>query len=149
MCVFSHKRAPVCDTKQVACIMTWTYQRDVKEGITEQILEYLDHAAEMISLAGVVVIIGGFLLAAGRYAAQYRQLGPAQDFAQFKIQLGQALMLGLEMLVVADVIETITTTPTFKSLALLACLVAIRTIVSWTLSLEVKGRWPWQAAGDG
>ena len=112
-------------------------------------MEYLDHAAEMISLAGAAVIIGGFLLAAGRYAAQFRQLGPTQDFAQFKIQLGQALMLGLEMLVVADVIETITTKPTFQSLALLAFLVAMRTIVSWTLFLEVEGRWPWQAVKVG
>jgi len=103
----------------------------------------------MISLAGVAVIIGGFLLATGRYLSEYRQLGPAVVFSQFKIRLGQALMLGLEILVVADVIETITTTPTFKSLALLACLVAIRTIVSWTLFLQVEGRWPWQAAGDG
>jgi len=118
-----------------------------KEVITEQILEYLNQAAEMISLAGVVVIVGGFLLATGRYVAQFRQLGPEQDFAQFKIQLGQALILGLEILVVADVIETIITKPTFKSMALLACLVAIRTIVSWTLSLQVEGRWPWQAAG--
>ncbi len=121
----------------------------VKEGITEQILEYLEHAAVMINLVGVVVIVGGFLLAAGRYAAQFRQLGPERDFAQFKIQLGQALMLGLEILVVADVIETITTEPTFTSLVLLACLVAIRTLVSWTLCLEVEGRWPWQAAEEG
>ncbi len=63
----------------------------------EQTLEYLDHAGSVISLAGVVVILGGFLLAAGRYASQFFQLGPARDFAQFKIQLGQATMLGLEI----------------------------------------------------
>ena len=120
-----------------------------KEAITEQILEYLEHAAVMINLVGVVVIVGGFLLAAGRYMAQFRQLGPERDFAQFKIQLGQALMLGLSIMIVADVIETITTKPTFTSLAVLACLVVVRTIISWTLFLEVEGRWPWQAAGDG
>jgi len=103
----------------------------------------------MISLVGVVVIVGGFLLAAGRYAARFRKLGAARDFVHFKTQLGQALMLGLEILVVADVIETITTKPTFTSLVLLACLVAIRTIFSWTLCLEVEGRWPWQAAEEG
>jgi len=58
-------------------------------------------------------------------------------------------MLGLEILVIADVIETITAKPTFASQVLLACLVVIRTIISWTLFLEVEGRWPWQAAGDG
>jgi uncharacterized membrane protein len=103
----------------------------------------------MISLAGVAVIVGGFLLAAGRYMHQFRKLGAARDFVQFKIMMGQALMLGLEILVVADVIETITTETTFTSLVLLACLVAIRTLTSWTLCLEVEGRWPWQEAGEG
>ena len=55
-------------------------------------------------------------------------------------------MLGLEILVVADVIETITVRPTFESLAALGILVILRTILSWTLSLEVEGRWPWQPA---
>ena len=112
-------------------------------------MEYLDQAAEMISLAGVAVIVGGFFLATGRYIAGFRAKGPAEVFAQFKVQLGQALILGLEILVVADVIETITTKPTFQSLALLAFLVAMRTIVSWTLFLEVEGRWPWQAVKVG
>ena len=103
----------------------------------------------MISLAGVAVIVGGFFLAAGRYIAGFRAKGPAEVFAQFKVQLGQALILGLEILVVADVIETITTKPTVQSLALLAFLVAMRTIVSWTLFLEVEGRWPWQAVKVG
>jgi uncharacterized membrane protein len=102
----------------------------------------------MISLVGVAVIVGGFLLAAGRYATRYRQLGPEQDFVQFKIQLGQALMLGLSIMIVADVIETITTKPTFTSLSVLACLVVVRTIISWTLFLEVEGNWPWQVAGE-
>ena len=115
----------------------------------EQVLQYLDQAAHTISLSSVVVIVGGFLLAAGRYIAEYREPEPAQAFQHFKIGLGQALMLGLEILVVADVIETITTKPTFRSLAALAFLVAIRTVFSWTLFLEGEGRWPWQAVkGD-
>ena len=111
----------------------------------EQILQYLDQAAETISLAGVVVIIGGFFLAAGRYTADYRALELTEAYKRGKIRLGHALMLGLEILVIADVIETITTKPTFGSLAILASLVVIRTITSWTLCLEVEGRWPWQA----
>lgn len=57
----------------------------------------------------------------------------------------EALLLGLEIMVLADVIETITVTPTFESLALLAAIVMVRTAVSWTLTLETEGRWPWQA----
>ncbi len=115
----------------------------------DQILHHLNHAGHAISLSAVAVIVGGFLLAAGRYIAEYREPEPLQAFQHFKIGLGQALMLALEILVVADVIETITTKPTFTSLAILAFLIAVRTVFSWTLFLEVEGRWPWQAVkGD-
>ena len=112
--------------------------------MAEQILDLLGRAGDAISLAGVLVIAAGFALAAGRYAAGYRRLGPGKSFVQFKIGLGRAMMLGLEILVVADVVETITVEPTFASLVSLGILVILRTIVSWTLALEVEGRWPWQ-----
>lgn len=117
-------------------------------GVTmaEQILSFLDQAGGAISLVGVLVIAGGFFLAAGRYVAGYRRLGSQKSFRHFKVGLGRALLLGLEILVVADVIETITIKPTFGSLATLGFLVILRTIVSWTLTLEVEGRWPWQPA---
>jgi uncharacterized membrane protein len=110
----------------------------------EQILRYLDQAGMAISLFAVVVIIAGFALASGRYALRFRVAAPAQNFSGFKIELGHALLLGLEILVLADVIETITVTPTFSSLGVLAFLVIVRTAVSWTLTLEIEGRWPWQ-----
>ena len=115
----------------------------------EEILHYLDKAGQTISLSAVVVIVGGFLLAASRYIAEYREPEATQAFQHFKIRLGQALMLGLEILVVADVIETITTKSTFTSLAILAFLVVVRTVFSWTLFLEVEGRWPWQTVKGG
>lgn len=111
----------------------------------EQILRFLEHAGMVISVSAVAVIIGGFALAAVRYALHFRGLSRSQNFGRFKVELGHALMLGLEILILADVIETITVTPTFQSLAFLASIVVIRTAVSWTLTLEIEGRWPWQA----
>ena len=112
--------------------------------MTEHVLEFMDHAGGAINLVGVAVIVVGFVLAAIRYAAGYRRLGPEDSFSRFKVGLGRALLLGLEILVVADVIETITVKPSFTSLGLLAFLVVLRTVVSWTLTLEVEGCWPWQ-----
>jgi uncharacterized membrane protein len=114
----------------------------------EQILTYLDQASHGITLFAVLVIVGGFLLAAGRFMADYRKLGPEPIFRRFKIEMGRSLLLGLELVVVADVIETITVTPTFASLSLLGALIIIRTAVSWTLTLEVEDRWPWQPAAQ-
>ncbi len=114
--------------------------------LTEQILEYLEKAGIAISLFAVAVIIVGFALAAWRYARRFRETERKQNFGRFKIELGGALMLGLEILVLADVIETITVSPTFLSLAFLAGIIVVRTAVSWSLMLEIEGRWPWQAA---
>lgn len=110
----------------------------------EQILKFLEQAAGFISLFAVAVIVIGFMLAAGRYTIRIRKFTPEKDFSQFKIDLGKALMLGLDILVLSDVIETITVPPTYHSLGGLALLVILRTFVSWTLSLEVEGHWPWQ-----
>ena len=116
--------------------------------MAEQILSYLELAGAAVSLFAVVVIVGGFALATGRYARRWRAVTLDRNFKQFKIDMGHALTLGLEILVLADVIETITVRPTFRSLAVLAFLVVLRTVVSWTLALEIEGRWPWQATAE-
>ena len=114
----------------------------------DQILELLEHAGGVINLFAVGVIVAGFARSLGRYAMQYKKLGPEADFVQFKIGLGRALTLGLEILIVADVIETITVEPSFQSLGVLAFLVVSRTVVSWTLALEIEGHWPWQTPAE-
>ena len=114
--------------------------------MADQILAFLECAGHVISLVGVLVIVIGFLLSAARYPGQVRADGPEEGFGRFKVGLGRALMLGLEILVLADVIETITVKPSLSSLLPLGILVVLRTFVSWTLALEVDGRWPWQPA---
>jgi uncharacterized membrane protein len=116
--------------------------------MAEQILKYLEQAGEVISLFAVAVIVVGFALAAARYTFRFRKVNLEQNFKQFKIQLGHALTLGLELLVLADVIETITVESTFQSLGILAFLVVVRTAVSWTLTLEIEGHWPWQTSEE-
>ncbi len=116
--------------------------------MAEQILKYLEQASGVISLFAVAVIVAGFALAAARYAFRFREGNLEQNFKQFKIQLGHALTLGLELLVLSDVIETITVKSTFQSLGVLAFLVVVRTAVSWTLTLEIEGHWPWQTPAE-
>jgi len=55
-----------------------------------------------------------------------------------------AILLGLEALVAADIIRTVAVTPTFAGVGVLAIIVLIRTFLSFTLELEIDGRWPWQ-----
>jgi uncharacterized membrane protein len=112
--------------------------------IVIEILEYLEKAGVVISLFAVALIVAGFVRAAWRYARRIVDTAREDNFNAFKVELGGSLLLGLEILVLADVIETITVTPTFESLAYLAAIVVVRTAVSWTLTLETEGRWPWQ-----
>ena len=58
--------------------------------------------------------------------------------------LGRSILLGLELLVAADIIRTVAVTPTFTSVGVLAVIVVIRTFLSFSLELEITGRWPWQ-----
>jgi len=117
--------------------------------MTETILGLLEQSGLAINLFAVTVIVFGFILAALRYWRRFNPESLQTGFQKFKIELGRALLLGLEILVLADVIETITVEPTFQSLGFLGFLVVARTVVSWTLSLEIEGRWPWQASPDG
>ena len=69
---------------------------------------------------------------------------PGDDSELYKIRIGRSLLLGLEVLVAADIVKTIAHELSFISLGLLAGLVLVRTFLGRTLVLEIDGRWPWQ-----
>ena len=60
------------------------------------------------------------------------------------MRLGRTLLLGLEILVAADVVRTVALDPSLESVAVLGLLVLIRTFLSWSLEVEIENRWPWQ-----
>jgi uncharacterized membrane protein len=113
--------------------------------MAEQILELLERASWFINLFAVLIIVAGFALSLVRYFSRYSSTELDESFARFKVELGRSLLLGLEILVLADVLESITVEPTYQTLSVLVFLVVVRTIVSWTLTLEVEGKWPWQS----
>jgi uncharacterized membrane protein len=65
-------------------------------------------------------------------------------YRQFRQDLGRAILLGLEFLVAADIIRTVSEKPTLQGVTVLGLIVVIRTFLSFTLSVELEGRWPWQ-----
>ena len=73
--------------------------------------------------------------------------GPAPSAPTGPIS-GRAILLGLELLVAADIIGTVAITPSFESLGILALIVLIRTFLSFSLEVEIEGRWPWQKGRD-
>src|ERR1700712_1704428 len=93
--------------------------------------------------AGIVVIVAGLLVATALAANRIRS-DEAGVYLRYRQQLGRSILLGLELLVAADIIRTVAVTPTLTSLAVLAVIVLIRTFLSFSLELEISGRWPWQ-----
>jgi uncharacterized membrane protein len=103
-------------------------------------------AGEVIDVLGVVAIVVGVLYAAVDAGVRgLRRISPV--YTRFKRVLGRAILLGLELLVAADIIKTVAVTPTLDSVVVLAVIVLIRTFLSWSLELEISGRWPWQKRG--
>src|SRR5438876_73624 len=96
-------------------------------------------------IAGVALIVGGLLLASVRYLVAPKRIAPPR-YQRYRQDLGRAILLGLEVLVAADIVRTVAFTPTMDSVTILAMIVAIRTFLSWSLALELEGRWPWQRA---
>ena len=114
-----------------------------------EILELLEKAGHYISLFAVALIIVGFVRAAWRFGRRFRDGTPEDSFSAFKIELGSALLLGLEILVAADIIRTVALEATLQSVSVLGLLVLIRTFLSWALVVEIEGRWPWHRTMDG
>src|SRR5262245_39894606 len=87
------------------------------------------------------------MLAIRRGTVRYLfEIGKPGAFELYRLQLGKALLLGLELLVAADVVRTVTLAPTFDNVAVLGVLVLIRTFLSWAMVVEMEGHWPWRAA---
>ena len=67
----------------------------------------------------------------------------------FKQSFARGVLLGLDLLIAADIIRTVTLDQTLENVAALGLLVIVRTFLSWSLVLEAEGRWPWEAARSG
>lgn len=93
-----------------------------------------------IDVFGVLIIVAGIAWSTSRFIRQHME---EQRYDRFKIRIGRSLLLGLEMLVAADIVKTIALEPSFISLGVLGGLVVVRTFLSWTLVLEIEGCWPW------
>jgi len=105
-----------------------------------------DVAAACIEALAVVIIVAS--IAWATIAAVMRGLrgdGGGDGQREYRTRLGRALLLGLEILVAADVVRTVAVDPSVESAAVLGMLVVIRTFLSWSLSVEIEGRWPWRA----
>ncbi len=110
----------------------------------------IEYAGLALELTGMAVIVSGALYAtlmAGKVWSE--STDRTVVYSQFRIQLGRGILLGLEFLVAGDIINTVAVEPSYRSVGVLAIIVLIRTFLSFTLEVEMTGRWPWQGKPEG
>jgi uncharacterized membrane protein len=110
----------------------------------------MEPVANGLELFGVFVIVAGVLLATARFLLRDLRGGDGiRAYERYRANLGRGILLGLEILVGADIIATVTAPLTFKSVGLLGLIVLIRTFLSFSLETEIEGRWPWRRHSSG
>ncbi|OPX05936.1 DUF1622 domain-containing protein [Mycobacterium sp. AT1] len=108
-----------------------------------EFIESVELVGKVIDGVGVAIIAIGAVVAGGIAVGRLVRRSP-DTYRFFRETLGRTILLGLEFLVAADIIRTVAVTPNAQSVAVLAGIVAIRTFLSFSLELEITGRWPWQ-----
>lgn len=111
------------------------------------VLHGLHWTASTIELFGVVVIIAGVVGATAWSLGEMRRGRPANALRVYRANLGRGILLGLEFLIAADIIGMVAIVPSFDRLGTLALIIVIRTFLSFSLQIEIEGRWPWRRHG--
>jgi uncharacterized membrane protein len=101
-------------------------------------------AVEMIAVSILAVGVAWVLGRAGIHRLQRRPWEVV--FVETRLGLGRVLLLGLEVLIAADIILTVALELTLVNVGALGLLVLVRTFLSWAIEVETEGRWPWQAS---
>lgn len=105
----------------------------------------IEYVCVLIESAGTIVIVSGMAVAAYQHLARDRNTREARDpLDEARQHIGRAILLGLEFLVAADIIRTISVEPNLENVSVLAIVVLIRTFLSVALEVELTGRWPWE-----
>ena len=97
-----------------------------------------------VELVGVAVILGGAVYATAVLLRRWRRSDRDRLYSDYRATLGRGILLGLEFLVAGDIIRTVAVEVNLTNLAVLAGIVLIRTFLSFSLEVEITGRWPWQ-----
>jgi uncharacterized membrane protein len=108
----------------------------------------ISDVSKAVEVAGITVLIVGGCYALGVFALRVTRGGTADSYEDLRRSLGRSILLGLEILVAADIIRTIAITPTFTSVGVLGLIVVVRTFLSFSLEAELDGQWPWRKARD-
>jgi uncharacterized membrane protein len=110
----------------------------------DELMELVVHGFEV---GGVAILVVGALAAVVNAAISYRRIGAERAYEGARRNVGRAILLGLEFLIIADIVLTITVDPTLQSALALGLIVLVRTFLSFSLEVELEGSLPWRRGG--
>ena len=111
--------------------------------------ESVHFVGEAFGMFGVAIMVIGISFATILFVVE---ISKKKDFKTsihlYKVRIGRAMLLSLEVLIAADIVETVALAPTIDNMIALSVIVIVRTFLSWALTLEIEGHWPWQSSGE-
>ncbi len=109
----------------------------------EVLAEYIDLIAKIVEVLGVLIMFFGLFYA---FFRAFRMAGGLShdSYVEIRQTVGKSILLGLEVLIAADIMATVVTEPTLQGVMVLGIIVLIRTFLSLSLQVELEGRFPWQ-----
>ena len=112
----------------------------------EPIFQWIEWISILIESLAIAWIFIGVFSSTVRYFYRMIKKSPTvlDRYTEYRHSLARTLMLGLEILVAADVVRTVALEPSFENVGVLGLLVLIRIVLGWSLVVEIEGHWPWQ-----
>ena len=115
----------------------------------QAIVDWIEAAAIALEILAVVIIVVPIFYSVICYLYRHvRRQTDDDPYRDLKGRLGRSMLLGLEILVAADIVRTVALEATLASVVVLGLLVLIRTFLSWALEVEIAGHWPWQSGAE-
>ena len=111
--------------------------------IGEHLVGYIDTIAHVIEFVGVLIMVAGLLMAFVK-AITHANAFNEDVYLEIRQIVGKSILLGLEVMIAADIMATVVTSPTLDSVIVLGIIALIRTFLSLSLQVELEGRFPWQ-----
>jgi uncharacterized membrane protein len=115
--------------------------------LTVHFEEWMELVVKAFEVAGVAILAVGSLAALVGAAMSVSRGARTSAYKRARQDVGRAILLGLEVLIIADIVQTITIDPTLESAVTLALIVVVRTFLSFSLEIELEGIVPWRKRG--
>jgi uncharacterized membrane protein len=101
-------------------------------------------ASLTLEAASFAVILIAVAISTVNFLVRAWQTGFLANYREYRANLGRGILIGLELLIAADILKSVVIDPTLQSMLVLGGIVLIRTFLSISLDVEINGNWPWE-----